>query len=198
MISARGSVKYGVGAIVAAFVLTGVAAFAGEAPPDGTGTQAQPALPVITMSAPETGGTASAGSESSNEFVAQELLSGYEHGVVESGIEIVRTQAELEALLRRIYSGGTPPEAPRINFSHFVLVYYSLGTKMHNNDKIRVRSGRLERGVLHVAVEIAHASGNCLATKSLNAPFVIAALPFNARQVRRAEYKITHRNYPCE
>ena len=203
--STRDSMKFGIGAIVAIFALTGIAAFANGASQGDSGTQAarqqtqaQPALPVITMSAPQTGGTPSSDNESGNEFVAQQLLSGYEHGVAEPGLKILRSQGELEALLRRVYSGQTPPDAPRIDFSQFVLVYYSLGTKVRSNDRIYVRSGRLEQGVLHVSIEIAHASGNCLTTSSLTAPFVIAALPFNARDVRRSEYKITHKSYPCD
>jgi len=197
--------KYSMLGIVAAFALTGTAATANtaslgrnRAQAPGQQTQAQPALPVVTMSAPLTGGSPASGAEASNEFLAQQLLSGYERGVVESGLKVLRSQAQLEALLHRVYSGQNPPEAPRIDFSQHVLVYYSLGTKMRGNDKIYIRSGRLEHGVLHVSVEIARSSGDCLTTSSLTAPFVIAALPFPAREVQRSEYEITHETYPCD
>lgn len=203
--STRNPIKYGTLVIVAAFALTGTAATATAASPGKNQTQAaeqqtqaQPALPVVTMSAPLTGGSPASGTEAGNEFLAQQLLSGYERGVAEPGLKVVRSQAELEALLQRVYSGQKPPEAPRIDFSQYVLVYYSLGTKMRGNDKIYIRSGSVEHGVLHVSVEIARSSGDCLTTTSLTAPFVIAALPFPAREVRRAEDKVTHENYPCD
>lgn len=204
--------KYGIAVIVAAFALSGVATSVNAASqdngnpeaaspantqPTANEAQAQPALPVITMSVPQTGGSPTPGTEPNNEFSAQELLSGYERGVVEPGLEILRSQSQLEALLQKIYSGQVPPEAPQVDFSQHVLVYYSLGTKMHGNDKVYIRSGSLEQGTLHVYVEIAHSSGDCLSTSSITAPFVIAALPFPAREVRQAEYSISHKNYPC-
>ena len=158
---------------------------------------AQPALPVVTISEPQTAGMPAHGTGIDNEFAAHQILSGYERGVVDPQEKILRSQSQLEALLQKIYSGQVPPQAPQIDFSRQVLVYYSLGTKMHGDENSYIRSGSLERGVLRVYVEIAPSSGDCLTTRSLTAPFVIAALPFPASEVRLAEYDISHKSYPC-
>lgn len=205
-------VKNGIAFIAAAFALSGITGFAHAAPPgminhDGANrgitspsrqeAPAQPALPVITVSEAQATDTSASGATADNEFSADQILGGNERGVVSPGPKVLRSQAELEALLQQIYSGQTPPEAPPIDFSRQVLVYYSLGTGMHGNDNIYIRRGSLEHGVLHVYVEIAHSNGNCLTTRSLTAPFAIAALPFPAREVQRAEFDISHQGYPC-
>lgn len=158
---------------------------------------AQPSLPVVTVSEPQAASTARAGESAGNEFAAHQLLSGNERGITYPGHTIVRTQAQLEALLQRIYSGEAPPESPHVDFAQHTLVYYSLGTGQHGDERIYIRSGSLEQGVLHVQVEIAHSSGNCLSATSLIAPFAIAALPFPAHEVQRAEYHVSHKSYPC-
>ncbi len=168
------------------------------ASPAGTGSMAQPSLPVVTVSEPRAASTAEAGESSADEFAAHQLLEGNERGVTHAGHEIVRSQAQLEALLQRIYSGQAPPEAPHVDFAQHTLVYYSLGTGMHGDDRIYIRSASLERGVLHVRVEIARSGGDCLQAKSLTAPFAIAAVPFPVRDVQRAEYSVSEKSYPCE
>lgn len=210
--SRPGLIKGSVISIIAVFAIAGIAGSArsassgksvheargqGNTNPMRQETPAQPSLPVVTMSEPQTASTPATGSETGNEFSAHQLLAGNERGIVHPVHKILRSKSQLETLLQQIYSGQVPPEAPQIDFSRQVLVYYSLGTETRRHDNVYIRSGSLEHGVLHVYVEIAHSSGDCLATSSLTAPFVIAALPFPAREVRRAEYEITHKNYPC-
>lgn len=152
------------------------------------------ALPALAAGQSRAGAAAGAGAEAT----AQQLLAGNGRGVTKKARRLVRSQTELENLLQQIYSGQAPPPAPQIDFSRQVLVYYSLGTGMHGGDKVYIRSGSLHGGVLHVNVEVATSGGNCLGTTSLTAPFVLAALPFPAWKVHRAEFSVTHESYPCK
>lgn len=127
----------------------------------------------------------------------QEVMSGNARGVAYAAHRVLRSQTQLETLLRRIYSGQIPPSAPKFDFSHEVLVYYALGTAAHGATKLYVRGGRLEGGVLHVRVEIARSTGTCLGAGNLAAPFVIAALPFPAAAVASARFEVTRKSYPC-
>lgn len=211
--SYKGFTKQGVSIVAAFMTLAAAGAIAhvaangesnagsgsqGIASPVKSEALAQPSLPVVTISEPQAASAARSGESADNEFSAQQLLSGNERGLTSPGHVVVRSQAQLEALLQRIYSGQVAPDAPRVDFTQYTLVYYSLGTGMHGDDRIYIRRGSLEQGVLHVQVEIAHSGGNCLKTTSLTAPFAIAALPFPAHEVLRAEYDVSHKSYPCE
>lgn len=152
------------------------------------------ALPALALG--QTPANAVAGATS--EVTAHQLLSGNERGVVKRSHSVVRSRQQLENLLQQIYAGQIPPRAPAIDFSQQVLVYYALATAMHGGDRVYIRSGSLRRGVLHLNVEIATSGANCLGTNSLTAPFALAALPFPAQDVRRAEFTVTHKSYPCK
>lgn len=142
--------------------------------------------------------TAEPATVASDEYMAQTLLSGNERGVINYGHHLIRSQAELEALLGQIFAGQAPPQAPRIDFSQNTLIYYSIGSKVRRDTKIYIRRGKLEHGVLHVYVEIAEPGGDCLDVSSFIAPFTIAAVPIPATEVKRAQYTVTHENYSCE
>lgn len=141
---------------------------------------------------------AAAQGNAGSEMTAHQILSGNERGVTRAGHEIVRSQQQFEDLLQSVYAGQVAPTAPQVDFSRQVLVYYSLGTATRGGVKLIVRSGRLEHGVLHVSVEIAEPAATCLGTDSLTAPFALAALPFPAHDVRRADFEVTRKSYPCK
>lgn len=153
-------------------------------------------LPVLATGRTQSGSARAVAAVS--EVTAHQLLSGNERGVVKKGHSIVRSPRQLETLLRQIYAGQVPPPAPNIDFLQQVLVYYTTGTGMHGGDRVYIRSGALERGILHVKVEIATSGANCLGTSGLTAPFALAALPFPAQRVRRADFEITHESYSCK
>jgi len=132
-----------------------------------------------------------------SEVTAHQILSGYEKGAAQPMHKVVRSNDALSDLLQQVYSGQAAPQPPHIDFSKQVLVFYGLGSAMHRGDRVYVRSGSLDKGVLHVNVEIAKPGESCLQTHSLTAPFALAALPFPAYDVKRAEYSISHKSYPC-
>lgn len=150
------------------------------------------ALPLVAAAQ-----TTPAAASAATSAAPQEVISGNARGVAYAAHRVLRSQTQLETLLRRIYSGQIPPSAPKFDFSHEVLVYYALGTAAHGATKLYVRSGRLEGGVLHVRVEIARSTGTCLGADNLAAPFVIAALPFPAAAVASARFEVTRKSYPC-
>lgn len=130
-------------------------------------------------------------------YRAHRLLSGNAPGISNAEGVIVRSQQQLEELLRQIYSSGLPPSTPAIDFSQQVLVYYVLGTGMRGDDTIHIRNGSLVDGVLHVEVEIGRRPQYCLGKGALTAPFALAALPFPASEIRRAVYRVVYKTYPC-
>lgn len=130
-------------------------------------------------------------------YRAHQLLSGNAPGISNREDVVLRSQQQLEVLLRRLYSNRLPPVSPDIDFSQQVLVYFVLGTGMRGDDTIHIRDGYLADGVLHVEVEIGRRPEYCLGKGALTAPFALAALPFPASEVHRAVYRVFHKTYPC-
>ncbi len=130
------------------------------------------------------------------EMTAHQILSGNAAGITHPGHRIIRSQAGFQALLRNIF-GYLPPSPPEVDFSRQVLIYYSLGTAEHGEEKVYIRSGQLSHGVLHINVEIGVPAESCLTTPSMSAPYAIAALPFPASMVERAEFSVVRKSYPC-
>jgi|GEM_PF-2941956 len=155
-------------------------------------------LALLALSVLPVAGRAQSGNAgAATETTAHQILSGDQRGAVENNHEIVRNASELNQLLGRIFSGQAPPQAPDIDFSQQVLVFYSHPSTVNAGDRIYVRSGKLAHGVLHVNVEIAQPGESCLNTNSLTAPYALAALPFPAIDVKRAEFSVSHKSYPC-
>jgi len=160
------------------------------------------ALPVLAalvalLALPGPGRAQESAAGAATETNAHQILTGEQRGAAEHAREVVRNPAQLRNLLAKIFSGQAPPQAPEIDFTQQVLVFYSVGRALNNGERVYIRSGTLDHGVLHVNVEIAKPGEDCLQTQSLTAPYALAALPFPAADVRRAEYSVSHKSYPC-
>lgn len=137
------------------------------------------------------------GMAADNGFPARTLYSGDQSGLNGSVHGIVRNAAEMEALTQKIYAGMLAPTPPAIDFSDHVVVYYALPTADRGATHVVVKSAALHRGVLEVQIEIAQSVSTCLGQSSLTAPFAVASLPVPAADVNSANFKVSHKSYPC-